>query len=84
MPGRPPKPLWQHVRDGTFIPSRHAELLATEPVPPELEHLAERYRAARSDRERRAIAVDFRDAARSHTRERGPARIELDLTPVDL
>ena len=82
MAGRPPKSLAQHVRDGTFIPSRHAELLATDRVPEGLEEYAERYRAAASARERRAIALEFRDAARG--RPRGPRRIEIDLTPVEL
>lgn len=81
MAGRPPKTLWQHVRDGTFRPERHAEMLATEPVPPDLEQFAARYRAAATKRERDAVALDFRDAASSLSRERGPVRLQLDLTP---
>ena len=82
MAGRPPKTLWSHLRKGTFRPERHAERLLVEPVPPEYEEYAELYRQATSKRQRSAIALKFRDAARG--RRRGPRRIEIDLTPVEL
>lgn len=62
MPGRPAKTLIQHVQDGTFRPSRHGELLETDPLPPELAQFGDRYRIARSVRERQAVALEFRDA----------------------
>ena len=61
--GRPPKTLIEHLQDGTFRPSRHGELLEASPLPPELAHFGERYRAAASARERQAVALELRDAA---------------------
>jgi hypothetical protein len=54
----------EDARPRTFRPSRHAHLLETEDVPLEFEHFARRYRAATSDRERRAAANDLLDAVR--------------------
>ena len=84
MAGRPPKTLWSHLRKGTFRPERHAERLLVEPVPPEYEKFAELYRRATSKRQRSAIATDLRRACEKTAGERGPVRIEIDLTPVDL
>ena len=81
---RPPKSLWKHLRDGTFRPERHADLLLTEPLPPEFEHFAELYRRAESKRQRKAVAIDLRHAAERDKAETGPRRIEVDLTPVEL
>jgi hypothetical protein len=61
--GRPTKPLTQHLAEGTFRPSEHAHRITTEPLPRHLEHFRERYRNARSERERQAIALELRDAA---------------------
>jgi len=47
----------------------------------QVEALTVRYRVAATKRERDAVALDFRDAVASLARERGPVRLELDLTP---
>ena len=60
------------------------ERLLVEPVPPEYEKFAELYRRATSKRQRSAIAMDLRRACEKTAGERGPVRIEIDLTPVDL
>ena len=84
MAGRPPKTLWRDLSKGTFRPERRAERLLVEPVPPEYEEFAELYRRATSKRQRSAIATDLRRACEKTAGERGPVRIGLDLTPVDL
>src|SRR4051794_22213284 len=55
---RPAKRLIDHVRESSFVPSRHAHLLELEgdQLPHALRPFADRYRAARSQRERGAIA----------------------------
>jgi hypothetical protein len=67
-PGRPPKTLAAHVRDRTFIPSRHASLLDSEDLAssalPALRELQERFRTTAAQRVRRAIAVEFAQAVR--------------------
>jgi hypothetical protein len=62
MAGRPAKSLSAHCVDRTFRPSRHGHLLATEPLSPGLADFSARYRAAVSDRERQAVALELRDA----------------------
>lgn len=62
--GRPPKSLRDHIRDKSFIPSRHGQLLETEPLVDdrELEQLQRRYRGEPSKLERAAIAREFEAA----------------------
>lgn len=62
MPGRPSKTLRDHVRDGTFESRRseHRKLLTSHDVPwPALAGLQQRYRAAETEFEQRAIAREF-------------------------
>ena len=63
MAGRPPKTLKAHVLEQSFRARRHYPLLAGEELPwPGFALLQARYRAATSQPERRAIAVDFQAA----------------------
>ncbi len=80
MAGRTPKALWKHLREGTFQARRHRDRLLTEPVPPEFEQMAQLYRLASSDRQRSAIGVDAQEASRRGAVDRGPVRVEIDLT----
>ena len=81
---RPAKPLWELVRARSFRPGRHAALLERDDLPstaPEhLRRLQEHYRSAPSERQRRAIAVDFRDAVRQDNPS--PGRLEIDMKPT--
>src|SRR5947207_15674208 len=63
MAGRPPKTLEAHVLGQSFRARRHYPLLAGEELPwPGFALLQARYRAATSQPERRAIAVEFQTA----------------------
>src|SRR5438132_6918163 len=63
MVGRPPKTLAEHVRDGSFRSRRHFPLLASPDLPwPWFALMQARFRAATSDADRRAIAVEFQRA----------------------
>jgi phage terminase large subunit-like protein len=65
MTGRPPKPLVELIRGGTFRARRHGPLLAGPEVPwPGFAVIQLRYRAATSEPERRAVAVEFEHAVR--------------------
>src|SRR5438093_8105517 len=70
--GRPARTLTEHLVSGSFRPSRHAAAIGTEPLPRGLEHFGERYRKARSERERQAIALELRDAAAEREARRLP------------
>jgi len=62
---RPPKSLAERVRDGTFLARRHADLLNGPRLRPKaLRELQADYKAAASERERRALALDFQERAR--------------------
>jgi phage terminase large subunit-like protein len=63
MAGRPAKSLAEHAREGTFRARRHGPLLAGPDVPwPAFALLQARYRAATSEPERRALALEFEQA----------------------
>src|SRR5919201_3144407 len=65
MPARR-KTLADLVRDGSFLARRHADLLVTGALvaDPVLASLQERYRAERSELERRQLALWFEKAVR--------------------
>ncbi len=72
--GRPAKTLAQHVRDGSFRARVHHSLLSGPLLAEKaLEKLQSEYKAARSERERRAIALDFQERARRVRGPRGPS-----------
>ena len=61
---RPPKTLERHLREGTFRARRHHQLLNGPVVAEErLRRLQSDYKAAATERERRAIALEFQEAA---------------------
>jgi len=63
--GRPAKSLAAHVRDATFRARRHRAFLLGPELPwPGFAVLQHRYRAATSEPERRAVAVEFARAVR--------------------
>ena len=65
MAGRPPKTLKAHVLEHSFRARRHYPLLAGAELPwPGFALLQARYRAATSQPERRAIAVEFQTAVK--------------------
>jgi phage terminase large subunit-like protein len=74
--GRPAKTLVEHIHDGSFRARRasHRQLLLGPPVPwPAFAALQDQYRAARSEPERRAVALELEraiDAAHSETQRR--------------
>jgi hypothetical protein len=80
--GRPAKSLLEHVRDGSFRPNRHHELLAGDRLRwKSLQRLQDAYRDAASDEERLRIARDFeREIPRLH--ERRSRAGGGDLEPV--
>jgi phage terminase large subunit-like protein len=62
---RPAKSLLEHILDGTFRARRHHPLLAGPDLPwPGFAYLQQRYRAATSEPERRAIALELEQAVR--------------------
>src|SRR5215203_3636732 len=60
--GRPSKSLPERVRDATFLARRHGGLLAGPLVAREdLRQIQAAYQTATSERERRALALDFQE-----------------------
>jgi phage terminase large subunit-like protein len=79
---RPPKSLAAHLREGTFRARRHRELLNGPAVADKaLQRLQRDYQAASSDRERRAIALDFEQRSRRNLPPTG--QLDLELSPAD-
>jgi phage terminase large subunit-like protein len=71
---RPAKTLQERVRDRSFLARRHGGLLARPFVDvPELREIQVAWQAATSDRERRALALDFERALRT---------VRSDVAPV--
>ena len=61
--GRPARPLVEHLRQGTFRARRHHRLLGGHDVPwPAFALMQARYRAATSEPERRAVALECEQA----------------------
>jgi phage terminase large subunit-like protein len=79
--GRPAKSLATHLGDGSFRARRHHKLLNGPLVAEEtLRELQEAYRRASSERERRAVALDFEQQARV-TAPRSAAILNVELGP---
>ena len=81
MSGRPAKSLEEHVRDGSFRPSRHAGLLDSEPLVSDrlLRPLQERFRAEPDPLVRQVLAVYFGHATRGRCDRLPPGLLDALL-----
>lgn len=65
--GRKTHSLYERVRDGSFLARRHEELLAGDDLEwPAFAALQASYRAAGTDQERRAVALEFEKLVAAH------------------